>query len=39
MSVRILQGDCVDVLKTLADASVDSCVTDPPYGLKWELHT
>jgi DNA modification methylase len=33
VSVRILQGDCRDVLKTLADASIDACVTDPPYEL------
>lgn len=33
MAVRILQGDCRDVLRTLADASVDSIVTDPPYEL------
>jgi hypothetical protein len=26
-------GDCLDVLKTLADCSVDAIVTDPPYGL------
>lgn len=25
-------GDCLDVLRGLADASVDSVVTDPPYG-------
>ena len=29
----ILRGDCLDVLKTLPDNSVDSVVTDPPYGL------
>ncbi|HRY90436.1 MAG TPA: site-specific DNA-methyltransferase [Rubrivivax sp.] len=34
-------GDCLDVLRGLADASVDSVVTDPPYGLafmgkKWD---
>jgi len=35
MSVRILQGDCHDVLKTLPDASVHCCVTSPPYwGLR-----
>ena len=35
MSVRILQGDCRDVLKTLADGSVHCCVTSPPYfGLR-----
>ncbi len=33
MSIRIIQGDCRDVLKTLPDNSVDSIVTDPPYGL------
>jgi DNA modification methylase len=33
MSIRILQGDCREVLRTLADNSVDSIVTDPPYGL------
>lgn len=30
---RILVGDCLHVLKTLADNSVDAIVTDPPYGL------
>ena len=33
MSIRILQGDCREVLRTLPDASVDSIVTDPPYHL------
>ncbi len=28
------QGECLDVLKTLPDNSVDSVVTDPPYGLS-----
>ena len=28
-------GDCLDVLRTLPDASVDSVVTDPPYGLSF----
>ena len=31
----ILQGDCIDVLKTLPDNSIDCCVTSPPYyGLR-----
>ena len=35
MTVRILHGDCRDVLKTLPDASVHCCVTSPPYfGLR-----
>lgn len=34
-------GDCLEVLRTLADCSVDAVVTDPPYGLsfmgrKWD---
>ena len=38
---RVVFGDCRDVLKTLADCSVDSVVTDPPYelgfmGKKWD---
>jgi DNA modification methylase len=30
---RVVLGDCRDVLRTLADNSVDSVVTDPPYEL------
>ena len=38
---RVVFADCRDVLKTLADCSVDSVVTDPPYelgfmGKKWD---
>lgn len=34
-------GDCLEVMRTLPDNSVDSVVTDPPYGLsfmgkKWD---
>lgn len=37
----ILTGDSLDILKTLDENSVDSIVTDPPYGLsfmgkKWD---
>ena len=31
--VKLFRGDCLDVLPTLPDASVDSVVTDPPYEL------
>lgn len=35
MTVRILQGDCREVLKTLPDESVNCVVTSPPYwGLR-----
>lgn len=28
-------GDCFDVLPTLDPESIDSCVTDPPYGISF----
>jgi DNA modification methylase len=32
---EIIQGDCLDVLKSFPDESVDCCVTSPPYwGLR-----
>lgn len=31
----IYHGDCLDILQQLPDASVDSVVTDPPYGLEF----
>ena len=35
MSVRILIGDCRDVLRTLPESSLHCCVTSPPYfGLR-----
>lgn len=35
MSVRILEGDALQVLQTLPDCSVQCCVTSPPYfGLR-----
>ena len=35
MTIRVLHGDCRDVLKTLPDASVQCVVTSPPYyGLR-----
>jgi DNA modification methylase len=35
MTGKILTGDSKEVLKTLEDNSIDSVVTDPPYGLKF----
>lgn len=39
--MNLILGDCLEVLKTLPDASVDAIITDPPYGLsfmgkKWD---
>jgi DNA modification methylase len=33
--MRILHGDCLEVMKDLEASSVDACVTDPPYGLSF----
>jgi DNA modification methylase len=32
---KVHHGDCLQVLRTMADASVDAVVTDPPYGLSF----
>jgi site-specific DNA-methyltransferase (adenine-specific) len=31
--IDIRHGDCLEVLATLPENSIDACVTDPPYGL------
>jgi site-specific DNA-methyltransferase (adenine-specific) len=41
MKIDLRLGDCLEVLKTIPDNSIDSVVTDPPYGLsfmgkKWD---
>jgi len=41
MSLTLHNGNCLDILKSMPDNSVDSIVTDPPYGLsfmgkKWD---
>lgn len=39
MTVRMIHGDCMDVLATIEDRSIDAIVTDPPYAqtsLDWD---
>jgi DNA modification methylase len=33
--MKLINSDCLKEMKTLEDNSVDSIVTDPPYGLKF----
>lgn len=38
---RIINGECLETMRDMADCSVDAIVTDPPYGLafmgaKWD---
>lgn len=40
-NATLYHGDCLEVMRTLPDCSVDAVVTDPPYGLsfmgkKWD---
>ena len=30
---KIIQGDCIEVMKTMEANSVDTVITDPPYGI------
>ena len=44
MTFRIIQGDNRETLKTIPDNSIDSIVTDPPYGIdflgkSWDANT
>jgi site-specific DNA-methyltransferase (adenine-specific) len=32
---RLIKGDCIEVMKTFPDNSIDCIVTDPPYGLNF----
>ena len=31
--IKLLHGDCLDVMRAMPEASVDAIVTDPPYEL------
>ncbi len=32
---KIIEGDCMEVLKEIPDNSIDTIITDPPYGLEF----
>jgi site-specific DNA-methyltransferase (adenine-specific) len=34
-SPEVLIGECSEILRNIQDESIDACVTDPPYGLKF----
>lgn len=35
MTIKLLHGECLEVMRGMPDCSVDSIVTDPPYGIKF----
>ncbi len=39
MKNQIIKGDCTEVLKTIADESVDFVLTDPPYFVRYRDRT
>ena len=39
VSINLMQGDCLELMGTIPDGSVDMVLTDPPYGTtacKWD---
>jgi len=34
--LKLYNGNCLEVMRTMPDNSVDSIVTDPPYGMSKE---
>lgn len=34
-SVWLMEGDCLEILPQLS--GIDACVTDPPYGIGWDV--
>ena len=40
MQIDLLNGDCLELMKTIPDKSIDMVLTDPPYGTtacKWDV--
>ena len=35
---QLLNGDCLKVMKTIPDDSIDCIITDPPYNLGLFMH-
>jgi DNA modification methylase len=33
MTVELILGDCLEVMKSIPDKSIDAVITDPPYGI------
>lgn len=36
MTTQLMQGDCLELMKTIPDGSVDMVLTDPPYGMGYQ---
>ena len=41
MTVELHLGDCLEVMKSMPDKSVDAVITDPPYNIgkaDWDIN-
>jgi len=36
MRVKLLFGDCLERMKEISDNFIDTCITDPPYGINYK---
>ena len=39
MKIKLYKGDCLELMKSIPDGSIDAIITDPPYGTtacKWD---
>jgi len=36
IKINLMKGDCLALIKTVPDLSIDSVVTDPPYGMDYQ---
>lgn len=36
--MKLLNGDCLELMKELPSGSVDLILTDPPYGMDFQSH-
>lgn len=34
--MKLLQGDCLELMTSIPDSSVDAVITDPPYGIDFQ---
>lgn len=39
MTINLRQGDCLEIMKTIQDETVNCIVTSPPYNLGGDFHT
>ena len=39
MRNRIIQGDCIDIMRTISNSSIDLCIIDPPYNVNYQYNS